>query len=323
MKADVWMYHYEAFGLDITSEMCIPELSEGSEGRGDVTIRYGSVPKPSFDYDNQHAVAFRESKGDHVYYIRDIGGIHVVDGKDIVATPLDGAEDRGFRFLVSGIGLGLLLHQRGLVTLHASAVAIQGQTVGFVGPKGMGKSTTAAALHARGYPVVTDDLLVLNPTSSHIEVRPGPSHLKLHPSSIKDSLSENPDQIPKIDPQGSKRSYRAQSEHLSDSLPLRCLYLLDYEREGSLPRSQSVRGDQACMELIRHSYIPRLLPEEAKSSEHLKRCAGIARAVPISRLYRKKSTECLPDLVSHIEQEQKPRNASSERDRECSSAKEQ
>lgn len=305
------MYHYEVFGLDVSSEMCIPELSDGVENDRDVTIRYGSVSKPAFEHNDQHSVARRVPNG-HVYYIRDIGGILVVDGEEIIAAPLDGAEDRGFRFLVSGIGLGLLLHQRGLVTLHASAVAIQGQAIGFVGPKGMGKSTTAAAFHAGGYPVITDDLLVLDPTNDHIEVRPGPSHLKLYPNSIRDSLNENPDQIPKIDPQGTKRSYSVQSERRAESLPLRCLYLLDYESGDALPHSQSIRGDQACMELIRYSYIPRLLPEEAKSSQHLKRCAKIARAVSVRRLYRKKSIDRLPDLVSHVEQEQNIRNASFE-----------
>lgn len=303
------MYRYHAYGLDIVSEMHIPELRDGAEDGRDVTIRYGSVEKPPFDHEDQHSIARRTSRG-HVYYIRDIGGIRVEDGDTIIAAPLDGAEERGFRFLASGIGLGLLLHQRGLMTLHASAVALRDQVVGFVGPKGMGKSTTAAAFHAHGYPVVTDDLLVLDIMGDQITVRPGFPHLKLYPNSIEGSLSEDSSGIPKIDPQGSKRSYDIQSEYLSDALPLRCLYVLDYgadEGGTPLPHSRDLRGDQACVELIRRSYIPRLLPEEAMSSKHLKHCAEVARMVPVRRLYRRKSLEALSDLVVYIEQEENMR----------------
>lgn len=299
------MYRYSAYGLEIASEMRIPELEESSENESDVTIRYGPVEKPHFDHEAQHSVARRTSNG-HVYYIRDIGGIRVEDGDILIADPLEGAQERGFRFLVSGIGLGLLLHQRGLMTLHASAVALQDQVVGFVGPKGMGKSTTAAAFHAHGHPVVTDDLLVLDIADDQITVRPGFPHLKLYPESIKGSLKEDPDRIPKIDPQGSKRSYNTQAESLSSSLPLRCLYVLDYESdqdEHSPPYSRAMRGDQACVELIRHSYIPRLLPEEALSQQHLERSAQVARTVPVRRLYREESLDHLSELVSYIEQQ--------------------
>jgi hypothetical protein len=299
------MYRYSAYGLEIASEMCIPELEESAEDGSDVMIRHGPVEKPDFDHEDQHSVARRIPEG-HVYYIRNIGGVRVEDGDTIIASPLDGAKERGFRFLVSGIGLGMLLHQRGLITLHASAVALQEHVVGFIGPKGMGKSTTAAAFHAHGHPVVTDDLLVLDIADDQITVRPGLPHLKLYPESIKGSLKEDPNRIPKIDPQGSKRSYNTQAERLSASLPLRCLYILDYESDQDgppLPHSRAMRGDQACVELIRHSYIPRLLPEEALSPQHLKRSAQIARTVPVRRLYREESLDRLSELVSCVEEE--------------------
>lgn len=300
------MYRYKAYGLKIASEIAIPELPSGRFDEADVVIRYGEVEKPVFDSPDQHFRAQRTSDG-HVYYIQDAGGVHVREGKRITVDPLSGSEDRGFRFLVSGIALGLLLHQRGFVTLHASAVAIRGQVVGFIGQKGIGKSTTAAAFHAHNYSVVTDDLLVLDAVDGRIMAHPGFPHLKLHPESIKRSLGKDPDRVPKIDPMGAKRSYDAKTGFSERALPLRCLYALDYESEGNgveLPFSREMKGGNACMELIRHSYVPRLLPEEAMSRRHLERCAAVGRAVPMRRLYRKKSLESLSELVSYVEQEQ-------------------
>jgi hypothetical protein len=182
--------------------------------------------------------------------------------------------------------------------------------VAFIGQKGMGKSTTAAALQAHGHPVVTDDLLVLDTAYSRVLAYPGFPYLKLTPESIAESVNENPDRIPKIDPEGPKHSFAAKGTSVEDTLPVECIYVLDYQEEPddenghTLPYSEEIKGQEAFIELVRNSYVARLLPEEAVSKRHLERSAEIAQAVSVRRLYRKLSLEHLTDVVSYIEQEQ-------------------
>lgn len=304
------MHRYKAFGLNIASEFPLPELQGGYEQDADVIIQYGTIQPPTFDHCNQHFKAERTDRG-HLYYIQNIGGVKVEEGARITVSPLDGSEERGFRFLVSGIALGLLLHQRGFVTLHASAVSFEGEVIAFVGHKGMGKSTTAAAFHAHDYSIVTDDLLVLDVEGDRALARPGFPHLKLYPESIEGSLAKDPTQVPKIDPDGTKRSYDAARGFVSRSQVLQCMYVLDYkgggkgggERNGR-PCSETIRGGDACMEIVRHSYVARLIPDEALSRRHLERCATFARKVPMRRLYREKSLAHLPSVVRHVQEEQ-------------------
>src|SRR5205809_674139 len=71
--------------------------------------------------------------------------------------------ERSFEYVTTylyGPILGFLLRLRGVVCLHASVVGIGDWSVGFVGPKGVGKSTLAAVLGGRGFPVLSDDILV-------------------------------------------------------------------------------------------------------------------------------------------------------------------
>jgi len=285
------------------SEMDIPELAPGGDGNVDVGITYGEIDVPRFRDPTHKSVTKKTPKG-YVCYIQDVGGICVEDGSSIIVEPLEGAEEKGFRFLVSGIALGILLHLRGFVTLHASAVAVQDRVVGFVGHRGMGKSTTAAAFHANNYPIVTDDLLVLNIEQDQVVAHPGFPHLKLYPNAIEGSLGEDPNHIPKINPAGTKRSYGATTGFSERPLPLDCLYILEYEEGIGTPHSQTVTGSEACIELIRHSYVPRLLPDEAVSTGHFQRCAQVVQRCEMRRLYREKSFDGLQSIVVLVTEEQ-------------------
>lgn len=65
------------------------------------------------------------------------------------------------RLFLLGSAFGALLHQRGLLPLHANAVEIDGRAFAFMGPSGAGKSTLAAWFHRQGDSVIADDVCVV------------------------------------------------------------------------------------------------------------------------------------------------------------------
>jgi hypothetical protein len=83
------------------------------------------------------------------------------DGRAIVYEPAPHADLGDVAAFLTGAAFGILMHQRGLVVLHASSVEVGGAAVLFLGSSGAGKSTLAAALVQRGYPLVTDDVCVV------------------------------------------------------------------------------------------------------------------------------------------------------------------
>jgi HPr serine kinase-like protein len=68
---------------------------------------------------------------------------------------------------------------RGYEVVHASAVAVGGRALAITGPSGAGKSTLAAALLARGAPLVADDVVALDLDAAAPRVHPGPGLLSL------------------------------------------------------------------------------------------------------------------------------------------------
>ena len=69
-------------------------------------------------------------------------------------------------------------HWLGYEAFHAGAVVARGGAWGVLGPSGAGKSTMLAWLALRGWPVVTDDLLV----TRDMQALAGPRMLDIRPS---------------------------------------------------------------------------------------------------------------------------------------------
>ena len=89
----------------------------------------------------------------------------VEDGRTVHYETERGATESDVRAFLLGSAWAVLGWQRGLLPLHASAVARGPDLHAFSGGAGAGKSTLAAALARHGYPLFTDDVLLLDPAS--------------------------------------------------------------------------------------------------------------------------------------------------------------
>ncbi len=84
------------------------------------------------------------------------------DGRNLRFTPEPGAPPDAVEKVRLGAAALLVRHLLGHLGLHASAVAVDGETIAFVGASGRGKSTLAAyACSVRGAALVSDDALAL------------------------------------------------------------------------------------------------------------------------------------------------------------------
>jgi hypothetical protein len=161
------MYSYKAFGLSISSEIELPELSRSDAVKlPDVAIKIGHVSLPKLkgvpiQRRGIQAEFGVDSNENLVLHWNDVADFMAVDGNLLIVSPLTGDENLLSLFTVSE-ALGLILFQRGYFLLHASSVKVGDEAWCFMGNPGAGKSTTAAAFIKAGCELLSDDLTAID-----------------------------------------------------------------------------------------------------------------------------------------------------------------
>lgn len=152
--------HYRAFGLAIASDMALPELVPARPGPADLTIRIVHTGRP-FPAPEAPGT-FRFGEPDAFLLYPQIGAFRIAAPGLIEVEPRPGVDPALIAFPLLGPVIALLLQARGSFLLHGSALAApEGRSFAFLGDKGAGKSTTAAAFLRAGHALLTDDIIAI------------------------------------------------------------------------------------------------------------------------------------------------------------------
>lgn len=175
------VYRYRAFGLNVSSQVPLTELSpaiSNSSAPTDVSIHFENLPERSESIGGNHSI---HVENDEVSLTVDsVARYRIRGGREIAIDPYPNASPRNVRLFLLGSVFGVLCHQRGLLPLHANAIVVNGQAIVFAGQQGIGKSTLTAYYHSRGYRVLCDDVCVISFDEGGRPLAwPGMSRLKL------------------------------------------------------------------------------------------------------------------------------------------------
>jgi hypothetical protein len=290
------MYSYLAYGMGIRCDIPLPDLVE-QEAATDVVMRLGK-PEPLEPVAPGTRLCLQFQPHDAYFYYHQIGACRIRDGREIVGEPIPGIDLRMLGGMAQGLGISILLHQRGYVTLHASCVDLGSGAVAFLGESTAGKSFTAAALQSRGHAVVADDVTVVDVDGSVPAVYPGFPGLQLLPDAAKQfgCTAEKPE---RLDPFKDKVTWRLPGRFPQRAVPLRRLYVLE---DGVSVKVESMSRHRAVFELVRYSYWIRLI-HDARPSSYFLQCAKLCETVPVLRLIRPRSASAISDVISIVEED--------------------
>jgi hypothetical protein len=271
------MLTYEAYGLRIRS--AIPLVNQVASGEpADITIRFGHIASiPPASEALSAGETYRVTSEGVFLFWDAIGTFLVRKGREIIVDPANGIDDPTLRTVVLGPVLAVLLHDRGRLILHASAVAVDGGVAAFAGEPGQGKSALALALYAMGAQLVADDIVSIVFDGATPLVFPSSPQINVWPDTLA-ALSYDPTVMKKLEPEFEKRAFPATERFSTKRVPLRSVYVL---HEGDEVAIEPLPAQEALIQLIRHSYVR--VHEGQSASTHLHQCAALINTIAIFR----------------------------------------
>lgn len=175
------MYQYILCGLKVESDLAFPELTPwlgASDRPCDVEFRLGAVEQ-LWDQD-ETGVHFKAYGPDKIiFHIGGAGRILIENGKRATFDAFPSADADRIRVTFIGTTQSMLWYQRGYLPLHASALLVDGRAIAIGAHSHGGKSVLAAALTTRGYPLIADDMMVVDWSPEVPVVLPGYQKLRL------------------------------------------------------------------------------------------------------------------------------------------------
>ncbi len=300
-------WFYSVFGLGVWANQAIPGLEAVAafSETPHVEVHLGAEPDAaSGDSGSRGKLVFASSilleSGEPALKIWEVadGSLRRMDyfdgtkfwldraGNTVWATwpPTSSLEDTATYLL--GPVLGFVLRSRGVTCLHASAVALAGAAVVFVGAEGTGKSTTAAAMASRRHAVISDDIVALTERDGIFLVSPAFPYLCLWPDSV--NILYGPDKVlPSFSANYDKRQLLLAENHLrfqEKPMPLGAIYLLG-ERcaEEIAPYAEKLTPRESLLALVADSYATNLMDTSMRAKE-FELVGRLVRNVPIYRL---------------------------------------
>ncbi len=266
--------HTYAYGpFTLTSEIPLPELPSSTSGGIPVSISLGQMPH-SIAHPTFSNPAFTASHSELLMQIAGVASYYIEGGSRVIIEPADGSAELDIRGYLLGTAFAVLCHQRRLLPLHACAVQMRKGVVAFLGDSGAGKSTLAAFLVDKGFPLVADDVCLLDPDAdSSARVIPVAPWLKLWRTSL-DALGR--DEVGLARTFNDEEKFRvpvAGVDQAAESrLPLSALVILRRTAlPGSAPLLTPVRAAQSVVESMRFTYQQYLLEWLGLQEDHFRR----------------------------------------------------
>ena len=295
-------YFYSVFGLRVRVNRLVRIFLPATPGHPDVELRLaGPSPNPFSKLERKewYVSPDRDETGSPLLrgWKLDGGDFFLFQYPDGVEFVFDRAGENLWSFwpehfdldyaltYLAGPIFGCLLFVRGVTCLHASAVAVGDKAIAVLGPKGAGKSTTAAAFAMANLPVLADDIVAVSERNGEFVVQPAFPRLCLWPDSVE-ALYGAQDALPRLTESWEKLGLdlgQGGCRFEERALPLAAVYVLG-ERTSNSPCGtiSQLSPRDFLITLVGNTYANRL-PNQMRAQE-LDELARLVNRVPARRV---------------------------------------
>lgn len=294
------MHQYWGFGLLISSEIEFPEfLPFTFTDEPELTITLGTVPT---ELTGEGLVKKVQVSMTATQYLQKmpVASYYVSNGNQILIEPAAEADEKSIRLFLLSNAMAAVLHQRGSIPLHASAVMHHDGIVLFCGASGAGKSTTATMLQQKGYKVFSDDVCVLRIEGDEVTAVPSYPMMKLWADSFHKTGLDMAGEDDKIRPKLAKFARFYHDEFDIAPKPVKQIFLLDTNNSTAEVSIKPLASIAAFAQLQRNTYRPVQMNGMQKRNQHFAAITRLTNAAPVYKISRPLSGNTLTEVIDLI-----------------------
>jgi hypothetical protein len=296
------MYSYWGFGLNIKSDIAFPELLPIEFDNADINIRTKAVPQQLEGEQVIKKVNVSMNLTEYLHKVPNIADYYVANGNEICIQPQPGADEKSIRLFLLSNAMAAILHQRGMIPLHASAIYHDDGIVLFCGRSGAGKSTTATALQQKGYTVFSDDVCVLtNDENNELVTLPSYPMIKLWEDSFTKIGLEAAVEENKIRPEMAKYARFYHDEFNITAKKIKRVFILE---TGNLIDTIQIKkmGPIAAFKILQQNTYRHVQMNGMKKRDiHFAMISKLAAQVSVYKIDRPILGNTIEDLITIVE----------------------
>jgi hypothetical protein len=252
-------------------------------GAGDREVLYESAAR---DAGGHSRFTFERAPGTDVLTFANAAAFAVAPSH-VTYNLVDPSWAHGVEIWFLGTVMAYWLERAGLPALHASAVVAPEGAAAFLGSGGTGKSSLALAFLKGGHALLTEDVLAVEHRGGQWWGRPSYPQARVWADQAA-YVGADYKRLPRVQPHREKRRLPIGPGGLgrfhSEPAPLRALYVPERGEAGGAVVVEPMTAVEAFGELVRHSFLARLLQAVGLQSERLERLGALARTLPVRRL---------------------------------------
>lgn len=202
--------------------------------------------------------------------------------------------------------LALAARLAGRLLLHGNAVCVDGQMIAWIGDKGAGKSTLAAAFMAAGHTLLADDHLLIWPHRDSFAIAPGVRRLHLWPASLQ-VVSDSAGLLWQQPLGEGSKGYLQGPAHqepdgLAAAVPLHTIHVLQSRAAGAAALRRTAVGRARGLQLLlTHCFGRGDLPlDRRQQATEMASAGALLQRVSLQSLQLPDALHALPDVVREL-----------------------
>ena len=287
--------YYKVYGLVIKSELELKELEKTTSTKFDVLIEKGKVPE-NLENPEKVGVRFQAKKGELLLHVDNIAKFYIANGSKIIIEDIETPDISEIKLFLLGSAFGALIFQRGKLPFHGSTVLINGKAVIVSGVSGAGKSTVTAELVKRGYPIIADDVSLIDVVEKNVCVFPGFARIKLWADTL--DLLKIDDKLEKIRPQLEKYSFPVDNYHNKKTEISNVIIIKTKNTEGVT--TEEIKGIEKFKILNNNIYRKQFAKPLKVELEQFKIVSQMSAKVKLFVLERPNATNSIKEVADSI-----------------------